>query len=355
MVSKSFSTLRPFPCVGSRYNMKSILFALLFTIGMCSGDTVLGGIVDYLPKCYATPNAMLYVEYNAGHCYRERSTAFYRTPCSCKIPDSSQRGKLKGDKWGKCIWHLKVDEYNARANTTTADIIPDNKANNAHNIPDLDLLYSRYHGGQLLGSGNYPVVQGISLTNKATRYIGISMWKGIKMIRLHYLKTGQRSGWSQGVQLRITDDFKKHLSKRDFDTHCFFITGLIPFERRGAKQHFINCMKIQKSSREVVKETAIYEGTNQIAEVINCEQGTNLQNIDTTPKDLLVEGLKHIASLGMSFIPVVGPFLSIGLDVTYNMITDKSKFDEIMKSAQVSAGEELFKLLTNVASKSITR
>ncbi|KAG0034884.1 hypothetical protein BGZ82_005574 [Podila clonocystis] len=360
----------------------AILPALLAQLHTSLADTVLGGIVDYLPKCYAVPDAKLFIEYNSGHCYRRPGANTYQNECSCDIMDSSQRGKLASQGDG-CVWVLKVDEYKA-SNNKVSDIVNNSankvaKANNAHNIPQaLDLLYSRYHGGPHSGDSNAPVVQGIDITNKATRYLGISMWKGIKMIRFHYLKIGQREGWSQGVQLRFTDDLKKRLSKRDLgnenfisffpehgmihsgyeviiDTHCFYVTALIPFERRSANQHFLNCLKLQESRKVVLKESDIYDGTKSVSEIMNCEQGTNLDNIHDAPKNILMEGLKHILSLGASFIPVVGPFLSIGLDVTFSIIENKSKFDEIMQGAGASTGDEVFKLLVNIGSKSIKK
>lgn len=356
----------------------AILPALLAQLHISMADTVLGGIVDYLPTCYAVPDAKIFIEYNSGHCYRR--PASYQTECSCDIKDSSQRGKLASQGDG-CVWVLKVDEYKATNNKIgkATSNVGRSKANNAHNIPEaLDLLYSRYHGGPHSGDSNAPVVQGIDITNKATRYIGISMWKGIKMIRFHYLKIGQREGWSQGVQLRFTDDLKKRLSKRDMgnenfiqfypehgmihseyevviDTHCFYVTALIPFERRSANQHFLNCMKLQKSRAAVLKESDIYDGTKRVADIMNCEQGTNLDNIHDEPKNTLIEGLKHILSLGASFIPVVGPFLSIGLDVTFSIIENKSKFNEIINGAGVTTGDEVFKLLVDIGKKSIKK
>lgn len=89
---------------------------------------------------------------------------------------------------------MKVDEYKASNNKVSNIInsVGHSKADNAHNIPQaLDLLYSRYHGGPQSSDSNATVMQGIDIKNKKTRYIGISMWKVIKMIRFHYLKIGQ--------------------------------------------------------------------------------------------------------------------------------------------------------------------
>ncbi|KAF9331952.1 hypothetical protein BG006_005185 [Podila minutissima] len=302
--------------------------ALLTQLHTSWADIVLGGIVNYLPKCYAVPSSKLFLEYTSGHCYRRPAAGFERSPCTCNIVDSSQRGKLMEDK--RCAWVLKVDEYKASNNKVSNIInsVGHSKADNAHNMPQaLDLLYSRYHGGPLSSDSNAPVVQGIDIKNKKTRYIGISMWKVIKMTRFHYLKIGQRDGWSQGVQLRFTDYLKKRLSKRDLGNENFI--SFPPRTRRDPQRG--------------------------VAEIINCEQGTHLENAHDAPADLLIEAWKHIASIGLSFIPVVGPFLSIGLDVTFGLLQDKSKFDEITKSAEMSAGDGVFKLLSGVASRSIRR
>ncbi|KAG0348163.1 hypothetical protein BG005_011719 [Podila minutissima] len=166
--------------------------ALLAQLHTSWADTVLGGIVDYLPKCYAVPSSKLFIEYTSGHCHRRPAASFERSPCTCNIVDSSQRGKLTEDKG--CAWVLKVDEYKASNNKVSNIInsVGHSKADNAHNIPQaLDLLYSRYHGGPQSSDSNATVMQGIDIKNKKTRYIGISMWKVIKMIRFHYLKIGQ--------------------------------------------------------------------------------------------------------------------------------------------------------------------
>ncbi|KAI1288607.1 hypothetical protein EDD11_009895 [Mortierella claussenii] len=292
-----------------------ILFVLLATTARA--DTVLGGLVDYLP------------EYNSGECYRRIGGG----GCSCDVEGySTPRQRIHDNGGGICTYVTKIDQMEKTGNV-------------------LNKTSTKYCDGPYDGSANAPVIQGFDLNN-STSHVAISLWKGVKMIRFHYLTDGQRAGWSEGVQIRFTDDFKQKLSDRDLgdkyriyfypdlgmshgthdvvvDIGCFMLTGMIPFERRVAGHQMIDCLKLQESPYGEPSDADMPEKTDSVASIYICEQGSNLQNIDTSTKslkDTLIDCVKNLIKTGVSFVPLAGPFIAIGVDVMYDLCSDRNKY-----------------------------
>ncbi|KAF9968517.1 hypothetical protein BGZ70_003078 [Mortierella alpina] len=341
-----------------------VLLALLHT---SFADTVLGGIVDYLPTCYKfADEKLIFVEYNAG----------FGTTCN------SNYGRPLINNDGRCAWMTRITQHSY---DKSSDLTKYSEADNAHHIPDIPprLKFVDYYGHYDPNNDNVPVVEGYPITDRKTRFVSVSLGRGVKMVRFPYLPVGQRAGWSQGVQLRFTADLVKRLNQRDFpggrtsvqfdpkhglydplvhlviDTHCFYITALIPFERRMANQQFINCVRLNyhfgEGSTNVVNDPKV----DSVAAIINCEQGTNLQNApapsSTSLASSLEAALKHIVVLGMSFVPIVGPILSIGLDLVIDIVANPENYRATFTAAGVASFDEVLAQLVELSRKGIKK
>ncbi|KAF9271854.1 hypothetical protein BGZ68_002966 [Mortierella alpina] len=195
------------------------------------------------------------------------------------------------------------------------------------------------------------------------------MSPGIKMVRFRYMTVGQRQNWYRGVQLRFTDDFVKLLAQRDgaseasfspdvgmvcknrnlmIDLECFYLTAIIPYDRREAGHHMIDCVRLTVNPEKIKAGSmkVAWTGTvTDVASLTNCEQGSNFQDVvEVNPrplKDVLFETLKNLAMAGASFIPVIGPFLAIGIDLGYNIMVqyqnDAASLDAVLKAGGVTS------------------
>ncbi|KAF9568136.1 hypothetical protein EC968_002994 [Mortierella alpina] len=348
------------------------VLALAFLALTARADTVLGGIVDYLPKCYQGSQAMLYVEYNSGICHHKTQDDY----CSCESNMGIRRAQLTSVGGDKCVFVTKVDTYKL-AKTDNISAIPLDDFNK-------NRVSTTFHSGVYNSqSNNAPVTQALSLDKTAT-HIGVSLWKGIKMIRFQFLNSGQRQDWYQGVQIRFTDDFKQRLSRRDFngdfdvvkfypetgmineyhdlaiDLECFHMTSIIPYYRRQDGQHLIDCMKfIRSHSSDPASDDVPASGAvTKVADITNCEQGTNFQDVSTVTRsvlDIVVGFLKNLAIAGVSFIPVVGPFLAVGLDVAYDIVLGGADGEAFVKKALGDAGYDTAAIQAGVVVKDIRK
>ncbi|KAK5816981.1 hypothetical protein F5H01DRAFT_189569 [Linnemannia elongata] len=333
-----------------------IALALLATT--VHADTVLGGIVDNLPKCYHGSDSLLYVEYNSGGCH----IGIADQGCTCDTTHSpARRAQLADTGNNNCVFVTKLDTY----------IFPEQDMNDIVNIPNdtftKNLVSTTYYSGVYNGqSNNAPVIQALGL-NKASTHIGLSLWKGIKMVRLYHPFTiGQRQDWDQSVQIRFTDDFKQRLSTRylgnfdevkfypatgmiDYyydlviDLQCFHTISIIPYFRRDEGGHLIDCMRFLPSHKidPTSQDVSASDSVTTVSDVTNCEQGSNFQDIITVTRstlDIIVGFLKNLAIAAVSFIPVAGPFLAVGLDVAYDIVIAGADGEAFVNKALGDAG-----------------
>ncbi|KAF9922843.1 hypothetical protein BGZ67_010228 [Mortierella alpina] len=343
-------------------------FALVLLALTVRADTVLGGIVDYLPKCYQGSSAMLYVEYNSGICHHKSLD----DNCSCESTGSVRRKQLTEFETGRCVYVTKADTYKLTNFSSIVDITADDFSKSR----SLTTYYSGVYNSQ---SNNAPVTQALDLDLSAT-HIGLSLWKGIKMFRLQFLNSGQRQDWYQGVQIRFTDDFKQRLSTRDFgnfddikfypetgmidaysdlviDLECFYMTSIVPYFRREYGHHLIDCMKFIRSHYSDPESDVPATGSvTKVADISNCEQGTNFQDVSTVTKSVLeivVGFLKNLAIAGISFVPVIGPFLAVGLDVAYDIFVGDAEGEAFVQKALGDAGYDTAGIQAGVIVKQI--
>ncbi|KAG0017661.1 hypothetical protein BGZ81_010640 [Podila clonocystis] len=345
------------------------VFALTLLALTARADTVLGGIVDYLPKCYQGSEALLYVEYNSGICHHRVQD----DNCSCESNTSVRRAQLTNVGGDKCVYVTKADTYKLADTKNIAEIPSDVFKNNRSSTK----YYSGVYNSQ---SSNSPVTQALEL-DKSSTHIGISLWKGIKMVRFQYLNNGQRQDWYQGVQIRFTDDFKQRLSIRDLgnfdevkfypdtgmisqyhdliiDLQCFYITSIIPFFRREQGQHLIDCMKFVESHRTdpASADVPASGSVTNVADLTNCEQGSNFQDVSTVTKsvmEIVVGFLKNLAIAAISFVPVAGPFLAVGIDVAFDIVASGAEGEDFVKKALGDAGYDAAGIQAGVVVKQI--
>ncbi|KAG0201039.1 ATP-binding cassette sub- A member 2 [Mortierella sp. GBA30] len=272
--------------------------------------------------------------------------------CICNPNLGIRRAQLTDVGGDKCVFVTKTDIYELAKMNDITDIPVDD-----YNNRESTIYYSGVYNSQ---SNNAPVTQGLALDYSAT-HIGLSLWKGIKMIRFQFLNSGQRQDWYQGVQIRFTDDFKQRLSTRDlgkFDEvkfypetgmisechdlkinlECFYMTSIIPYFRRKDGQHLINCMKfiLSHTSDPASDDVAASGSVTKISDIANCEQGTNFQDVSTVTKsvlDIVVGFLKNLA---------IADFVNKALgDAGYD-------------TAAIQAGV-IVKQITSVLSKKVTK
>ncbi|KAG0047712.1 hypothetical protein BGZ83_007283 [Gryganskiella cystojenkinii] len=340
----------------------ALIFTLLSRLSTSSADTVLGGMVDYLPSCYKGQDAWLFVEYNAGACRSVPGPDKRNCPCISPHWGDSTSTPFLSNEQDHCVYTTVIDEYTVAANTPISSVSTD--------YPK----YTQYYTGPFnTGASNSPVVQAINISGQST-HIAISLSKGLKMVRFRYLTDGQRKNWYRGVQLRFTNDFVQRLSQRDvgaannndvefssdlgmvsrnypllIDLECFYITAIIPYERRTEGHQMIDCVRLPSYGETSAATVYTYripwkENVADVASIENCEKGYNVQDVAIVkprePMDVLKETLKNLAMAGVSFIPVVGPFLAIGVDLAYNVYTtyqDNTKgMDDFLKAEGVT-------------------
>jgi len=104
----------------------------------------------------------------------------------------------------------------------------------------------------------------------------------------------------------------------------------------------------------------------KVSEITNCEQSTNFQDVSTITKsvlDIIVGFLKNLAIAAISFVPVVDPFLAVGIDIAYDIFVagadgeafvSKALGDAGYDTAAIKAGD-IAKQIGNVLLKRVTK
>ncbi|KAI8084449.1 uncharacterized protein BX664DRAFT_316003 [Halteromyces radiatus] len=332
------------------YDMKKIIFVLFLIIEFCCADTVLGGVVDFKPSCY-----------------------------------------IHGD-----IPASMLIEYNGVFNNETIRILE----------KEADPLGIYYHGETRLQYKTYKTAYTPEYTNNAishefrfanrrTNMVQISLRRGIKMIRFPFSRLGQRYGWYEGVQIRMTEDLVVKLGEKyrkdpankwksipvgppfaepgsmvfpkyDVEYHgangtisrnidlniripCLIAYGLIPYDRRTQDSQLINCMYLTDTGYrkdDPVTENSSYKAS---VEVDNCEHDTDnvakLRPPPTSIEEKLFEYLKDLVLMGVSHIPFVGPFIAVGIDVAYEYVQNKPRMEELLEKAGVDASKASYEII----------
>ncbi|KAF9177936.1 hypothetical protein BGZ50_008234 [Haplosporangium sp. Z 11] len=338
------------------YFAVATLFAL---VGHCAADTVLGGIVDYLPACfdYGQGDFMFFIEYN------NIMTDSYRVPFII-----TEHRTLEG------LYGVAKD----------------------------DLIVSKYVPPLL--SKDYKVNTGLQPFNvrdkTRTRYMGISLARGIRMIRFKYIPNVFEPGWMKGVQVRFTENMVSKISvaehgvnntiayDSDFgiksirqtlgiDLECFMAIGSILPENRLSDYQLGSCFFLIN-----IDPLTAYDGKDDNGfanqgegidsnyfgeewmvknsyELLGCEQKARVIVPPPPPEDPLIAAIKYISVAAVGFIPTFGPMLAFGLGAAFELADSSDKYAAYMvgksRDYTVSKAQEEYPKLMKALAKARKR
>ncbi|KAG0216424.1 hypothetical protein BGX28_002894 [Mortierella sp. GBA30] len=338
-----------------------LLLALILFPYACSADVVLGGVVDYNPKCYGSGVFSVIVEYNGAYNVDDRN---YRG-----INEVLLREKLT-DPFGV---------YNGE-----------------------NFLADSYHKTvEINGYSIYPITQRFFFTHPDTNMFSISLRKGVRMIRIPFLNEGQAPDWRQGIQIRFTEYTMQQLVEKfvrewrqeaeklpkdgalhykftpeegivssfyDLNVHmpCLIINGAIPFNRRTNDSQLINCLYATAARHDPNRDPNLIEDPvyTPTVDVDNCDLNTNNEVKKNPPPPMTLEQkllgyLKDIVVIGISHVPYVGAFIAVGVDVLFKYVDNKQALEQIMQNAGVDTAkvgfDTIFSSFLDVAKTKISR
>ncbi|KAF9963494.1 hypothetical protein BGZ70_007380 [Mortierella alpina] len=322
--------------------------ALFVLVGRCVADTVLGGIVDYLPGCFQSGqgNFLLFIEYN------NVMTKSYMTPIYL-------------------LEHRTPEGLYGAAND--------------------DRIVSKYLPPPQENFKVNTVLQPINLNNPAnTRYLGISLQNGIRMIRIRYIPNVFDSDWMRGIQVRFTENMVSSINMAEhgvrsaleynddfgfistsqtlgIDLECFMAIGSIQQENRLSDFQLESCFYLvaanytqyhaeyDNDDRKFVENWMVRNPT----ELASCEQKARVIALVPPPEDPLIAAFKFIATAAVGFIPVFGPVLAFGMDAAFELAASEEKYTKFMQDGvrdyTVSKGQEEFPKLLKALSKARRR
>lgn len=316
-----------------------IFIVVILLINICRADTVLGGTVDYDPKCYAQGSYMFFIEFNS----------------------------VRPGESGLATFPLFIEEHR-----TLEGFYGELKDDTI-----MSKYFADYAGDGVLEN---TVIQAFKLRDKAqTMYLGLDLTRGIKMIRFAYVPNILEPGWMKGIQARFTNNFIGKISTAEhgvnntliyddrygllsktqvlgIDLQCFMAIGSIPSENRVGDEQLESCFYLRESKvmqntwdndrdsngnglPEGIDNNFWGRGLNTPASVLVCEQKSKTVG---PPKDSggdpIMDGIKYLLILGVGCIPVYGPVLAFGLGAAI-ALTEEDKFATYMfeKSSDYTA------------------
>ncbi len=141
-------------------------------------------------------------------------------------------------------------------------------------------------------------------------------------------------------------------SKINIDLKCFYTIGLMPdFIKIRNIDDCISLIDVSGCNKEYINKKPLFNMI-PITDIFKCEQGITVENIKiinekNKEKEILMHLIKSIVTTGVSYIPIFGPVLGAGIDLTWTILSDPSEYVDAIASTGLPAKKELVTLDIN--------